>query len=180
MRESMKVICVVIFMVAATACVFVWTDDRPSRTVWALRIACPILSVAAIGLFLMIHFRSDIVPDYLHQVAGTYFNRGGFCFAFNAIPVDDVCCIEAYFQNQHDQPCRGQIALRPARKFLMNRENIESITFEIACEPAGFGIARAYIPLPESVQGKRQSFEVGASVEYLQEKGKQLRFRDGL
>ena len=110
---------------------------------------------------------------------GRYFNRGGFCFAFKPVAVDGVFYLLAYFQNQAERPCRGRIALRPARQFLMNRRPIETIHLEIDCEPAAFGIAKVAVPLPLVVQGKDQAFEVGASVEYPQGKGRRLRFYAG-
>ncbi len=180
MRESIKVVCVAVFMFAVPTAAVVWTDDRPNNVVRILQIASPIVSAVAIGLFLKLHFRADIVPDYLYRYVGNYFNRGGFCFGFRPIAKNGICFVEAYFQNQTDRPCRGRIALRPARGFFLGREQIATVTFDIACEPAAFGVARIAIPLPERVQGKRQSFDVGASVEYPPGKGRTLRFRDGL
>ena len=88
--------------------------------------------------------------------------------------------MEVYFQNQYDKPCIGRIALRPARGFFLARANIETITYEIECAPASFGFARVAMPIPEKLQGKRQSFEAGASVHYPDGKGQQLRFFDGV
>ena len=62
----------------------------------------------------------------------------------------------------------------------MNRAPIEAITYLVECEPAAFGVARISLPIPRQLQGKQQSFDVGASVRYLAGKGKQLRFRDGI
>ena len=180
MREFIKVVCVLIIMVTCVWAAFVWSDDRPDSTTWYFRIGCPILTLVAIGIFLKIHLKADVVSDYLRQQAGNYLNRGGFCFAFDVIPIEGICQFCVYFQNQRDQPCRGRIALRQVQGFFMNPEQIETITFEILCEPAAFGIAKLAIPLPQKLQGKRQAFEVGASVDYPQGKGKRLRFHDGI
>lgn len=179
MRETLKVLSVVAFMVAVPTAVLAWTDDHPSFTVSILRYACPVISVMAITTFLIIHFRADKVPDYLHQHFRTYFNRGGFCFAFRPTAVDGVCYLEIYFQNQQDESCIGRIALRPARGFFLGRAKMEPIAAEIRCEPAAYGVARVGIPIPADLQGKKQSFEVGASVDYPQGRGETLRFRDG-
>jgi hypothetical protein len=180
MREAVKVLCVVVFLFAVPTAVIVWTDDRPSFTVSVLKYACPVLSVLAIVIFLKLHFRRDEAHDYLREHVGAYFNRGGFCFGFRPTAVDGVCWLEAYFQNQHERPCIGRIAIRPARGFFLGRAKIDTIAVEINCEPAAFGVARIAVPIPANLQGKRQSFEVGASVDYPQGKGRRLRFRDGI
>src|SRR5262249_32151751 len=78
------------------------------------------------------------------------------------------------------EPCVGRIALRPARGFFLGRGKMEPIAIEIKCEPAAFGTAKVAIPIPSELQGKRQSFDVGASVHYPNGKGRTPRFRDGI
>jgi hypothetical protein len=180
MRESIKAVCTLLFMIAACVAGVMWFEDRPNQTTWWLRIGSTALALLSVGVLLKLHFRADAAPDYLRQVAGNYFNRGGFCFAFTTSLRDGICYLEAYFQNQQDQPCVGRIALRPARGFFLGRAKIDTITFEVHSEPAGFGVSRIPVPLTKEVQGKRQSFEVGASVHYPQGKGRKLRFRDGI
>ena len=104
----------------------------------------------------------------------------GFCFAFVVSTNDGIAFMDAYFQTQYDKSSVGRIALRPARGFFMTRAKIDLITFEIECPPAGFGYARIAIPIPKEMQGKRQSFEVGASVDYPDGKGHRIRFFDGV
>lgn len=180
MGESTKAICALVFIVGTITAVIAWTADQPDATTWTFRIGGPTLALLALGLIFKLHFRADLAHDYLHDHAGTYFNRDGFCFAFVATDVDGIAYMESYFQNQYDQLCMGRIALRPARKFLMGRERIETIIYEIECAPAAFGMTRIAIPIPDKLQGKRQSFEVGASVHYPDGKGQRLRFRDGV
>jgi hypothetical protein len=180
MRETLKVFSVVVFMFAAPATAVAWTDERPSFAVSLLKYACPILSVLAIASFLKLHFRADMVPDYLRQQFRTCFNRGGFCFAFRPTSVDGVCYLEIYFQNQQDKPCTGRIALRPALGFFLGRAKMETVAIEIICEPAGYGVARVAVSVPAQLQGKKQSFEVGSCVNYPNGKGRTLRFRDGI
>lgn len=179
MGESIKAICALVLIVASIAAAVAWITD-PSAITWCFRIGGPILALGAIGMILKLHLRADLADDYLRQQTGNYFNRAGFCFAFVATSEAGVCHLNAYFQNQHDQPCLGRIAMRPARGFLMGRAKIETITFEVDCGPAAYGVASIAIPLPKKLQGKRQSFEVGASVDYPQGKGNRLRFRDGI
>lgn len=180
MRESIKVTLVLTFIVAAIIAAIAWMDDRPSQLTWIGRFSLSCLAVATLGLFFKMHFRADVAPDYLRTITGGYFNRDGFCFCFATTVDDGICFIEAYYQNQFDQPCHGQIALRPARGFWMTRSRIETIVFDVACEAAAFGIVRIPVPLPRELLGKKQSFEVGASVEYSSVKRRQLRFRDGI
>jgi hypothetical protein len=129
---------------------------------------------------LKLHFRSDLAPDHLGRIFGrSFFDRGGFCFAFVARAEDNIGFLDVYFQNRFERGCRGRIALRPAKRFFWFRPNIEAITIDIRCGPAAFGVASAPIPLPISVQGRPQAFEVGASVAFPKGKGRMLRFRDG-
>jgi hypothetical protein len=180
MGESTKSVCAILMIVGAVAAAVAWTADRPDATTWGFRVGGPITAILAFGLILKLHFRADLEHDYLRPITGTYFNRDGFCFAFVANAVDGVAFVDAYYQSQRDTPSVGRIALRPARGFFMTRAKIESITFEIECPPAGFGVARIAIPLHEELQGKRQSFDVGASVRYPDGKGRRIRFCDGV
>jgi hypothetical protein len=180
MREAAKVLAVVVFMFATPTAAVVWTDDQPSTAVMVLRYLCPVLAVLGIGTFLKIHFRADEVPDYLGRLNRKYFNRGGFCFALQPVVEDGTCYLQTHFQNQYDGTCTGRIALRPARGFFLGRADIEAILVEIHCEPATFGVNRIPIGVPLAVQGKKQSFEVGASVAYPNGKGCRVRFGDGL
>lgn len=178
MQEFLKGVCVLVIFVGAIVAAIAWFVDRPDQLTRALRVGCPAAAVGGCVAFLLVHFRRDKVPDYLHQHLGGYFDRGGFCFAFTASVEDGVCWLDAFFQNRYDRPCVGRIALRPARG-LFGRRDIEAITYEVRCDPGAFGVARVPLPIPATQQGKRQKFEVGASVQYPEGKGQMLRFRDG-
>ena len=180
MGESIKAICSLVMIIALIVAALAWFDDRPNQTLWILRVSAPLVVGLSLAAILKLHFRRDIAHDYLQDAFGTYFNRDGFCFAFAVDVMDGVCQFHAYYQNQYDRPCVGRIALRPARGFFLTRAQVETITFEVPCEPAGFGVVTLPIPLPRVVQGRMQSFEIGASVEYPQGKGQRLRFRDGV
>lgn len=180
MGESTKAVCVVLLIVGAIGTPIAWITDQPNAVAWGFRIAAPTLALLALGLILTLHFRKDVEYDYLRPIAGTYFNRDGFCFAIFVNAIGGVAFMDAYFQTQYDKRSVGRIALRPARGFFMTRAKIDTITFEIECPPAGFGFSRIAIPVPENLQGKRQSFEVGASVEYPDGKGRRVRFHDGV
>jgi hypothetical protein len=131
MWESFKVLCVVVFGVCGTATGLMWIEDRPTPTTWILRIVFPILTLAAIGVFLALHFRRDRAPDYLYREMGDYFNRGGLCFAVQAKAIGGVAYMEVWFQNQHARECHATIGLRPARNFFLDRNAIELIVCDI-------------------------------------------------
>jgi len=180
MGESTKAVCCLVLMVASIAAALAWViPERPDSTAWAFRIGAPILGLFALGLLFFLHTRADVVPDYLREIAKTYYNRDGFAFLPLAWRKDGIAYMVAYFQNQRDKPCIGRIALRPAKGFL-SRAKIQLITFPIELEPAAFGIARVPMPIPRESQGKRQSFEIGAAVEHPEGKGELVRFHDGI
>lgn len=180
MGESIKALCSLFMIVAAIVAAVAWFDEQPNQTTWIVRVSSPLVAVLSLAALLKLHLRRDAARDYLQDTTGGYFNRDGFCFAFATEVKDGVCQFQAYYQNQYERPCVGRIALRPARGFFLTRAEIDTITFQIACDAAAFGVATLPIPLPREIQGKRQSFEVGASVEYPQGKGQRLRFRDGV
>jgi hypothetical protein len=179
MGESTKSVCAALMIFGAIAAALAWTAQPPDATTWGFRIGAPVAAIVSLGLILKLQFRPDLETDYLRSLTGTYFNRDGFCFAFVVTAIDGVAFMDAYFQSQYDRSSIGRIALRPARGFFLTRAKIDAITFEIECPPAGFGYARIAIPIPEKLQGKRQSFEVGASVRYPGGKGRRVRFHDG-
>ena len=180
MGESTKSVCALLMIVGIIASVLAWMADRPDATTWGFRMGAPIAALLSLSLILKLHLRPDLERDYLRTQTGTYFNRDGFCFAFVVTPIDGIAFMDAYFQTQYDKPSVGRIALLPARGFFLTRANIDAITFEVECPPAAIGFARIAIPLPAKLQGKRQSFEVGASVRYPEGKGRRVRFHDGV
>lgn len=180
MGESVKAVCMLVFIVAAMVAAICFFHDRPDGTVWMTGFSALALALLSLGGVLALHFRRDLAPDYLYATVGEYFNRAGFCFGFNARELEGVCYIDAYFQNQHERPCLGRIAIRPAKGFFLTRARIDAITFEARCEGGAFGFVSVPVSIPRELQGKKQSFEVGASVEYPEGRGRMLRFRDGI
>jgi hypothetical protein len=132
-------------------------------------------SAAIIGL---LSLRRDEAPDYLYLVNRKYFSRNGFCFALAVEKRDRLCLLCVYYQNQHENPCQAFVAFR--RVLDLERELDEPIVIEIDCPPAGFGVVRVPFPVPETLQGLKRNFQVGATVNYPEGKGKRLLKRDGL
>ena len=179
-REFTKGVLCLVVLAGVIVTLFAWSASRPNRATWQYRIAGPTATALALGAFLAIHFRRDRAPDFLHAATGSYFDRGGLCFAFSAEREGSYCVLHLLFQNRFERPCRGQIALRPARGFFMTRAKIEAIGANIDCGPGAFGIAKLRIPIQHEFQGTKQKFDVGASVEYLNGRGGRLRNREGL
>ena len=180
MGASTKAVISLCMIVALVVALFAWILGDSDQTTWMILGTSLIVAAMFLAALLKLHFRRDLAPDYLRAACGDYFNRGGFCFAFATEVKEGVCLLHAHYQNQFSHNCVGRIALRPVRNFFLTRPKIDTIMFEIPCEAGGYGTATRPIPLPNDVQGKTQSFEVGASVEYPQGKGKRLRFRDGV
>jgi hypothetical protein len=182
MRESLRAVCMLFVIVGVIGSIVVWIMDRPDQMVWFFRVATPIGVVAAIVAIKLLNQppQADEAPDYLSGVVTSFFDRGGFCFGFGLSVVKGVCVVTAFYQNQYEGPCRGRIALRPTKGFFLTRPKFAEIRFEVECEPAAFGLARLAVPLPAKLQGKKQAFEVGASADYPEGRGRRLRFREGL
>jgi hypothetical protein len=100
MREFLRVACAVVLLFNTPAAGIAWIEDRPDSLTWALRIVFPLLSMLAVGSFLVAHFRRDLASDYLYKEMGVYFNRGEFCFAFRTTAIEGIAYLEAFFQNQ--------------------------------------------------------------------------------
>ena len=170
-------------LTAAPAAAIGWTDGIGNVPDWVnptVRYACPSLCMLALATFLIVHLRTDQAPDYLAMRVGQYYNRSGFCISILPTATDGVCVLEVYFQNQYASRCFGRVAIRPACGFWLGRVGIDPAAVEIDCEPAAFGVARVPVGVPHALQGRRQRFEVGASVKYPDGCGRRLRFHDGI
>ena len=178
MREFVKGVFVVLVLAGVVATPFAWAEDRADTTTWLFRFGAPVVVAFAFVAFWRMHVQKDEVPDYLSQLGLRFFDRGGFCFAIVPRVEEGTCFLDAYFQNKFDRPCRGRIALRPVRG-LLGRGKLTDVYFDIDCPAAAFGRATISLPVPVAVQGKRQKFEVGASVEYPSGRGRMVRFREG-
>jgi hypothetical protein len=180
MGESFKAVVSLIGIILAIAGALAWIDDRPNSTTWVLRFGLPSLALGVLAFLIALHRRKDLEPDLLARIGKPYFNRDGLAFLATTVVQDGVAFVRIYYQNQNDRPSRGRIAMRPQRGFFLNRPGIDAILAEVTCEPAEFGVATIPIPVPSKLQGKSWKFEVGASVEYPDGKGKRVRYQDGL
>ena len=181
MGESTKSLLALVLIVAGLFAAGSWfMAEEPDATTWQIRLVSTAIALLALILILLLQFRRDCARDFLSEVTGNYFNRDGFCFTVSATEVEGIAWFQVHFQNQRDLPSIGRVALRPARGFFLTRAKFDLITYEIHCPPAGFGVALLAVPIPAHLQGKRQAFEVGASVRYPEGRGQRIRFRDGI
>jgi hypothetical protein len=177
MGESAKSVLALMMIIGMVGSVMAWMMDGAA---WQPKAAFPALAIGSLGILVWSLTRKDKFPDLLRKTCGAYFERDGFCFAILPAATKGEGRLDIYFQNRYENPCRAQVAIRPSQQFFLNRRPIEMLTIEIECEGAAFGVARVPWAVPKKLQGKRQSFDVGAHVEYPSGRGKMIRFRDGL
>lgn len=180
MGGATRVDCASLMMAGVIVAGIAWMIDRPDSFVWSIRIGGAVTAILGFGLFLMVCLRRDIANDYLRSVTRTYYNRDGFCFAPVVMIEGGTAWMKVYFQSQYDKPTVARVALRPARGIFMTRAPIDPMEFEVECPPAGFGVARIPFPIPRELQGRHQSFEIGASIQYPEGKGLRIRFNEGV
>jgi len=174
MQETLKVVCVVGIMFGGVAAAFAWSDNKPNVTP---RLASSAATLVGLVGFLVLHFRRDRVPDFLRKYSRIRFERAGLCFSVEPTIKGNCCYLRVLFQNRYEGRCHGRIALRPAEVFgTFARSDFQAITFDFDCPAAGFGVALLPLPIPSNLQGRRQAFQVGATVEYPNGKGRLLRF----
>ncbi|MGD0898115.1 MAG: hypothetical protein ABR915_09795 [Thermoguttaceae bacterium] len=137
-------------------------------------IVAPLPGLGALALFLRLHFRRDLVPDYLSQHCGRFFESNGLCFCLSLLREDGIAVFRVMFQGRYTGKALAQIAIRPQG----TRQT--TATPEIECGPASFGIVSIPTAVPARYQGQGITFEVGATVRYPEGKGKMVRFRAGV
>jgi hypothetical protein len=177
MGESGKAVLALVMIVGVLGGIFAWMLDTVN---WPARLGFPAAGVASLGLLLWAMTRKNKAPDLLGAKCRTYFERVGFCFAVVPAVTDRSARLDIYFQNRYARPCRAQVVLQPSQQFFLNRRKVGSFTVEIECEGGAFGAASLPWGVPESYQGKEQSFDVAAHVKYPTGHGTLLRFKDGI
>jgi len=112
-------------------------------------------------------------PDYLSLCKDKFFERDGFCFGISLDREDAVAMFTIMFQSRYLGPVTARIALRPTGA------SVATVSPDIPCGPAGFGIAKFPVAIPRRHQGKTVTFEIGVDVDYPLGKGREVRFRTG-
>jgi hypothetical protein len=177
MGGSGKSLLALVMIIGMIGSVFAWMTDGAT---WRPKAAFPAIALGAFAILLWQLLRKDKVPDLLRKTCGNYFERDGFCFMIAPAAFKGEGRLDVYFQNRFERPCRAQVAIRPSQQFFLNRRPIEMLTIEIECEGGAFGVAHVPWAVPAKLQGKKQSFDVGAHTEYPSGRGAMIRYRDGL
>jgi hypothetical protein len=153
-----------------------WLMDEP--WVWKARLASSLM-IAVPGILLIREkYRKDLVPDYLGRQMGEYFERNGFCFAVR-LKSEKVCELEVYFQNQYAMACQVMVSLEPTMDGL-DLSGLETLKLSIACAPGAYGKVSQEMLIPAQLKGTVVQWDVTASVEYPNGRGKLLRYHNGL
>lgn len=122
----------------------------------------------------------DREPDFLADICFPYFDAEGFCFA----PVFDVADgrwrVSLFYQNRFSNPCRAEVAFRPASDFLGRCATKGPLRFRVACAGGEFGIVRQTFGLNRRWQGTQATFFVQGKARYADSTGVALRLKKGL
>ena len=157
--------------------------DRPTPLLMAVQCLAWAFAAACLVLYLGWQLRRNLVPDYLSLCMDKCFERDGFCFGISLDREDldredldykdAVAMFTIMFQSRYLGPTTARIALRPAGA------GVATISPDIQCGPAGFGVAKFPVAIPRRHQGKTVTFEIGADADYPLGKGREVRFRTG-
>jgi hypothetical protein len=131
------------------------------------------LAAACLVLLLGLQLRRDLVPDYLGLCKDKFFERDGFCFGISLDREDEVAMFTIMFQSRYLGPSTARIALRPAGS------RVTTVSPDIQCGPAGFGVAKFPVAIPRRHQGKTVTFEMEVDADYPLGKGREVRFHPG-
>ena len=159
--------------VGCIAGVLAFCADHATPMILSLRILGPAIASVSFLLLVALQFRRDMVPDYLSMCSVHFFERDGFCFGVSLDRKDAAAEFSIVFQSRYLGPSIARIALRPAGSHLA------TVSPDIHCGPAGFGIARFPVAIPRKHQGKTVTFEIGADVDYVLGRDREVRFRSG-
>ncbi len=146
---------------------------RPTPPLMAAQCLGWTLAAACLVLLLRRQLRRDLVPDYLGLCKDKFFERDGFCFGISLDREDDMAMFTIMFQSRYLGPSTARIALRPAGS------RVATVSPDIQCGPAGFGVAKFPVAIPRRHQGKTVTFELGVDADYPLGKGREVRFRHG-
>jgi hypothetical protein len=147
--------------------------NGPPPTLLAAQCLGWTFAAASLVLLLGLELRRDLVPDYLSLCKDKFFERDGFCFGISLDREEGLAMFTILFQSRYLGPATARIALRPVNA------RLATVSPDIECGPAGFGIAKFPVAIPRRHQGKSVTFEIGVDAEYPQGKGREVRFRSG-
>ena len=185
MNQLLKNAVMVVLLCAAILLVFsvgmIWSEGWPRESVQrgilfgsgGLVALCA--SVLAWG-----SMRRDRVPDFLRHISRRFFERDGFTFSIVPTCSRGVAALTIFWQTRYENPSQAVVILGPGRQFLGDRRDLDSMQIFVDCPGSGFGIVQVPWAIPAKYQGKKQTLEVAAAVDYPNGRGRAVRFRNGL
>jgi hypothetical protein len=157
--------------------VLVFMNDRVN---WPALAGMLSLMFGSLGILLWSLFRRDKAPDFLKTIPGRMLERDGFCFKVVVNALKGTCYLDLHFQSRYARPTRAMVVFQPSEGFFLVRPGLASMTVEIECPAGSYGVTSLPWPVGKKFQGKSQSLDVGAKVQYPQGRGKMIRYRGGL
>ena len=176
MSESVQAVLALLMIIGMIGSVLVFMNDRINWPAFGGMLA---LMLGSLGLLVWSLFRRDKAPDFLKKVPGKLLERDSLCFKVLANSVKGRCYLDLHFQGRYDRPCRAIVVLQPSKGFFLTRPGLASMTVDIDCPAGGYGVTSVPWPVAKKYQGKFQSLDVGADVEYPEGRGKMIRYRGG-
>jgi hypothetical protein len=178
MGQSIKAILqLLLFLCVITTSVALMAVRSVSQGTRLIELICPAIGMIIVALLILAKMRKEILPDFLSEINKKYFERNGFCFAFQPEVIDGFSRMNIFFQNRYSNPCIGVVSLEPLN---FVSDNPLGIVAEINCEGGAYGVCDIPWPLASSLQGLTVRFGVACQTKYPLGRGKLLRFREGL
>ena len=160
----------------------VFWSERPlgDPTIWFWRIFPLIVAPILIYLGLAKKKRPEKYEDMLAKINSNFHERDGFCFAFVFGLQYGVGTAQLYFQNRYAKPCNAKVVLSCEQSLFFWRPQMKSIVFRVDAPGASYGVVRVPIAIPIAAQGKKIYFNAGASIKYMEGRGEEVRFNEGI
>ena len=177
-KSAISLLCVIVCIASVFFGLIAWLIPAvgPEATFsWSIRIASVVLGPLSLLILVVWALKPDPVPDFLAEISGPYFGRGGVLFAFEVVVRQGACWMTIHYQNRFANRAIVVAVVQPSQSFLGSRNDIPSVSVEFPCGPAGYGTVSVPLGIPRQYQGKRQSFDVGASARYPNGMGELLR-----
>lgn len=142
---------------------------------WSVRFGTLIVGGLSLSTLLYFAAKPDPVPDFIWRLRETPFGRGGVVFVFRLVEKEGACWLAIHYQNRFAMRAVAKVVVQPSQNFNMTRNEISAVFADIACGPAAYGIVEVPLGIPRQYQGKKQLFDVGASIDYPDGQGALLR-----
>ena len=158
-----------------------WSDRSLGEPkVWFWRVSWLVAVPILIYLGVAKKTRPEKYEDMLAKIDSNFHERDGFCFAFVFGVQYGVGTAQLYFQNRYAKPCNAKVVLSCEQSLFFWRPQMKSIVFRVDAPGASYGVVRVPIAIPIAAQGKKMYFNPGASIKYMEGRGEEVRFNEGI